>query len=187
MALRGQAKFCPQCGAVMDGSPAAAKTAPGTAAEPAAPTTADESPAPDAYKHTRVFSGEERLSLSDELARQRARVKEADEHYAATALPPNQQQKVDLRAVAAQVWAEMQAKERARAEQERAQAGQVQTQSEPARVPGTPVRVRSQRPHEASVGWLDKAQDDPALRFVLLALVLFVLFLLILLFSYILG
>lgn len=55
----------------------------------------------------------------------------------------------------------------------------------------TGMRVRAgervERMREASFVVLDEAQDDPALRFVLIAIALFVLFLLILLFSHILG
>ncbi len=184
-AVRGQAKFCPQCRAKMAESLAAGQTTADTAAEPAAPPPpAAEKPMAGAINSTRTFTGEEHLALSDELARQRARVKAADEKNNATMLP-NQQQKQDLQALAAQVRVELQAKkhkqgaqaERTQGEQERAQA---QPQSEP-------VPARGARQREVTFMLLDEGQDDPTLRLVLIAIVLFVLFLLILLFSHILG
>lgn len=61
--------------------------------------------------------------------------------------------------------------------------------AETQRGPGMRVRAgeRAERLRAASFDMLDDAQDDPALRFVLIALALFVLFLLILLFSHILA
>ncbi len=61
--------------------------------------------------------------------------------------------------------------------------------AETQRMTGLRVRAgtRAERLRAASFVVLDEAQDDPALRFVLIAIALFVIFLLILLFSHILG
>ena len=186
-AVRGQAKFCPQCGAGMDAPAAAARQAEAAPAEGtpvAPPPAADEKPAADVVNRTRAFSGEEYLALSDELARQRARAREVDENHRATVLPDKQQQ-ADLRAVAAQVRIKMQAKENAPG-----QPAPTEPEQPPAAQEGAtaaPERARAERLRGPSFVLLDEAQSDPTLRFVLAAIVLFVLFLLILLFSHILG
>lgn len=52
---------------------------------------------------------------------------------------------------------------------------------------GENLRPRVEKSREASTGVFDEASDDPGLRFVIVAVLLFLLFLFILLFSYILG
>jgi hypothetical protein len=54
-------------------------------------------------------------------------------------------------------------------------------------VAGESIRPRVERLREASAGVLDEAADDPGLRFVVVAAVLFVVFLLLWVFSYALG
>ncbi len=179
-AVRGQASFCPQCGAGIGKSPAAGKAATGAADNPATPPPVEEKPAADAVNRTRAFSGEEYLAISDELARHQARIKAAAEKYGATVLPGKQ--KADLRVVAAQVRVEMQAKEQARNEQPQP-AQDEQTE----RAKGEQERGRNERQHEVSFVLLNDTPDDSTLRFILIAIALFVLFLLILLFSHILG
>jgi hypothetical protein len=188
-AVRGQAKFCPQCGAGRDELAAAGKAAAGQADSPpvAPPPAAEEKPAADVLNRTRAFSGEEYLALSDELARQRARAKEVDENYGATVLP-SKDQKADLRALAAQVRVKMQAKESERAAPEQRPPGeQAHTPGAQEGVPGAQESARGERLREVSFVLLDEANNDPTLRFVLVVIVLFVLFLLILLFSHILD
>jgi hypothetical protein len=52
---------------------------------------------------------------------------------------------------------------------------------------GENLRPRVEKLREASIVMFDEASDDPGLRFVIIAVALFLLFLLFLLFSYILG
>jgi hypothetical protein len=173
--------------------PAAAEEAPAAEQPAAQPPPAEpppEQPPADAAQRTRAFSGEEYMALADELARQRARAEEEDAAYRATVLPSKKDKdKVDLRALAAQARAEMRAKKQAQERPPAAPPAQQPAQGEPSAPP--PVegqeRARGERLRAASVVVLDEARDDPALRFVLVAVALFLLFLLILLLSHMLD
>jgi hypothetical protein len=179
---------------VADNPPPSSSPPPPTEEKPVA-----EKPAAEAINNTRAFSGEDYLAISDELARQRARVQDADEQYGATILP-DKQQDVDLRALAAQVRIEMQAKERARNEEAKKAQGQPPEQAQhkplepaqgaqskpPARAQDVPARAQGARQREVLFALFNDGNDNSAMRFVLIAIVLFVAFLLILLFSHIL-
>ena len=154
-AVRGHARFCPQCGLSMSEAP--------TLAPPAVVKAREGS--------GRLVDEAERVArqLNDSLPSTPAPPLSAEAHSGTVA-------EIDARADAPTAAAHDGNAEPARgalaerAEALRARAGE-----------------RVERLREASIVVLDEAHDDPALRFVLVAAALFVLFLLILLFSHILS
>src|SRR5437763_1183636 len=143
-AVRGQARFCPQCGQDMGAAP-----------------TLNRRPVSQPDEQPQTHSGR----LVDEAERVARALSDS--------VPP----------IAAAVVSAPAANDGPHSD-----APQPREPAESPRTGGMRARAgeRVERLREASVVVLDEAQDDPALRFVLVAVLLFVVFLLILLFSHIL-
>ncbi|MFL6211300.1 MAG: hypothetical protein ACJ74W_20800 [Pyrinomonadaceae bacterium] len=168
-AVRGRASFCPQCGQSM------------SAAQP--------------LRHTPVSSGaEQSQARSSGLVDEAERVARAlsDSLPSVAPTPSNDNKPV---AVSVQTQGEAsvppataQTSAPDQAELSLADAPKDGRGARFERVAGMRARAgeRVERLRDASFVVLDEAQDDPALRFVLVAAVLFVAFLLILLFSHVL-
>lgn len=190
-AVRGRASFCPQCGILMDGASIESETA-------AAQAETQEARQPDSLveEAARVAN-----TLNDKLPPLFQEPGVSDNHTAAR--PQQQQQQPfapeeEAEAVGAHA---LQPSEREGSAGEAAAKAAI-TNAEPreemrgrmreraasvgASVGGN-LRPRVEKLREASTVVFDEATDDPGLRFVIVAVLLFLLFLFILLFSYILG
>jgi hypothetical protein len=212
--VRGRASFCPQCGNRMDGAaatttatdenhPAAVPSA-GASDEPRPPVRGSSGggSSPLVEEAARVaatlndklptFSGETHASGNHKSMTERereppqeaARGEEAAAAQTATSGAHARQSFASEENVA-----EPATTETTRAAQEaEARGGRIGRRAATVGASvGENLRPRVEKLREASTVVLDEAADDPGLRFVIIAIVLFVLFLFILLFSFILG
>ncbi len=180
--VRGRASFCPQCGNRMAGAATEGENHPPPAATM---TGASDEPRPSARSSSSSSSSSSTLveeaarvaaTLNDKLPPLSEETPASGNHKSA---PEREREPPETREEAATETTQgAQAEARGRIGRRAATVG--------ASV-GENLRPRVEKLREASTVVLDEAADDPGLRFVIIAVVLFLLFLFILVLSYILG
>jgi len=184
--VRGRASFCPQCGSRVDGASAESDAAVAVVPQAESQVRQTDSLVDEVARVANTLkdklptlSQESRVSDNHKAARQSPTPEEEAEAVDAHALQPSEhEENARAEEAAAVTTAAPPGDTRGRMRQRAASVG--------GSVGGN-LRPRVEKLREASTVVFDEATDDPGLRFVIVAIVLFLLFLFILIFSYILG